>query len=61
MTSFDFFLCGFTSEGKCDGCYHWGWSQIKENHGKQQCLMEVEAYLALKLISNKHSQSYIVS
>ena len=55
MTNSDFFLCGFTGEGKSDGYRHWGWSQIKENHGKQQCLMEVEAYLALKLISNKHS------
>jgi len=52
MTNSGLFFHGFVGEEKCDDCHHWAWIQIKTNYGQQQCLMEVEAYMALKLTSN---------
>lgn len=43
-------FCDFVGEEKCDDFHHWEWSQIKTDYDQQQCLMEVEASMALKLI-----------
>lgn len=51
-------FCDFVGEEKCDDNHHWGWSQIKTNYDQQQCLMEAEASMALKMIQmNTHNHT----